>query len=79
MLTVRRGQLVDIHYCSQLNEAGAAETPTTPGWPTNHVRTVVSVVVTVISICYDNNILIRLIAEICENSNNTQKQYKRTS
>ena len=35
---VRRGQPVDIHYCSQLNEAGATETPTTPGQP--HTRCV---------------------------------------
>lgn len=28
--TVRRGQPVDIHYCSSLNEAGATETPDTP-------------------------------------------------
>lgn len=36
--TVRRGQLVDIHYCSPLNEAGAAETPTTPGQPHTHTE-----------------------------------------
>lgn len=34
--TVKRGQPVDIHYCSLLNTAGATETPTTPGQPHTH-------------------------------------------
>ncbi len=56
--TVRRGQPVDIHYCSQVNEAWAPETTTFFG--TLGTLTLILLLLHYYSVCYANKFAILL-------------------